>query len=177
GVFQQVREANRGERRQLVRLRDDGVAAEERRKRFPRDTGQRAVERHDRGAHANRRAHGPHAPVRDRARHRPAVEATAFALHEQREVGGRADFGGGVLPRLAGFEADDFGELALRGAQQRPRAAEDLAALRGGQPPPRVGGAFGGVDRATHVDGGPARYVRDDAIVDGRSLLERRGAG
>ena len=54
GILQQLAERDRGVRRQLVRLDDDGVAAQQRGKHFPGDAGERAVERHDRRADPDR---------------------------------------------------------------------------------------------------------------------------
>ena len=170
---EQPAERDSGLRRQLVRLRDHRVAADERGKRLPRNAGERAVERHDGRADADRRSFGPHRAVRNRARHRPAVETAAFALHEHAEIGRRSDFGDGALPRLAGFRLHNRREIALVRAQQRRGAPEDLAALRGGQPRPAVGGGSRGVDRAGRVRGRAACHGRDHAVVNRRALLER----
>ena len=81
------------------------------------------------------------AAVRNRARHRLAVEPAALAFHEDREVGRRSDFRDRVLQRLAGFGGDDLAELVLAGAQQRGRPTQNLAAAGRRQPAPGVGGA------------------------------------
>src|SRR4029077_682681 len=103
-----------------------------------------------------------------------AVETAAFALHEHREVGGRGDFGRGVLQRLPSFGLYDPGELALGGTKQHRRAAENLAALRRRQTAPSVGGARGRIDRLAHVRVRAARDLRDYGVVHRTTLLERR---
>ena len=169
---QQLAERDRRVRRQLVRFRHDGVATHERGKRLPRDAGKRAVERHHRGADADRGALGADASIRDRARRRLAVEAAAFAAHEHRKVGRRFDFGDGVLPRLPRFDLHDIAEVPLGCAQQRGGAADNLAPLRRRQTAPSFGRAQRGADRDVHVRGGPSSDARDNPVVHRTALLE-----
>jgi hypothetical protein len=169
---QQLAERDRRVRRQLVRFRHDGVAAHERGERLPGDAGKRAVERHHRGADADRGALGADASIRDRARRRLAVEAAAFAAHEHRKVGRRFDFGDGALPRLPRFDLHDIAEVPLGCAQQRGGAADNLAPLRRRQPAPSFGRAQRGADRDVHVRGGPSSDARDNPVVHGTALLE-----
>ena len=114
--------------------------AEQRGECFPRDTGQRAVEGHDRRAHADWRTFRPHRPVRNRAGHRLPVEAAAFAFHEQSEIGRGRDLGNGVLPRLAGLRLDDLAELRSFD-RSRAAARPRISPRRGGGMRPHASAA------------------------------------
>ena len=167
-VLQQLAELDRGVRRQLVRLHDDRVAAQQRRKHFPRDAGERAVERHDRRADADRAAaasarcgseSGSAASCR---RSRLPSPSMKIARSADDATSATAFFHG--LPVSAWTISPNSFSRSRSSCAARPRIAPRFGT---GVRAPLVRRARGRRQRVRHFRGAAARHLRDHLIVAG----------
>src|SRR6266852_67454 len=140
---QHVAEKERGERRRLRRLEDDGVAAGERRRKLPRQHQQREVPRDDLAGYPNR----SRLAVRERVLE---LVRPARVVEEVRGRERQVDIAG-LLDRLAAVQRLEDRELARALLQDAGDPEEVLRALRARQRGPAVrvcvaGGRDGAVD-------------------------------
>ena len=149
-VRDQLREAQRAERRPGGRLEDDGVAGGERRAQLPGRHVQGVVPGRDRGDDAHRVPADHGRVALEVLRDREALHHAAGAREEPEQVGADGHLVDGGLGRLAGLEGFEAAELVgvlvedVRHLEQR-----EAAGLGRGQRPglERLGGGIdGGID-------------------------------
>jgi len=161
GFVQQIDEALREQRRVLGRLQDDGVAADERRRKLPRGDRDREVPRRDRADDADRHAHAHHELVAQLRRSRLTEQAPALAAHVVAHVDRFLDVAARLrldLPHLTGHQVGEARLLALEDLRE---AEEDVAALGGRHEAPLLPRGLRRLDGAIDVGGGRARELLD----------------
>jgi hypothetical protein len=165
---QQRGAGRRRQRRQLRRLPDHRVTADQADRGVPRPDGGREVERADHGDDAEGMP-GLHEPVPwPLGWHCPAVELTGQPDGEVTDVDHLLDLAEGLGTDLADLEADQGGEIGLVLGQQLTEALQHRAAGRGRHRAPGHEGLLGAFDRRRHVGGAGPADRRQHAAVDRR---------
>jgi hypothetical protein len=152
-------------------LENRRVSAEERRKRFPGDVGDRRVGRDDEAGDAERLAHDHRALVRHRAGRRLAVEAPPLAGDEEAHLDRGVGLSERVLARLARLASDQIGDRAAMLLHQDRETAQDVPALDDRRRRPRRLRLLRALDGRLHV--GSARACHAAALVAIRRVLLR----
>jgi hypothetical protein len=177
GLVEDGMTGERGQRRQLRRLPDDGVTADQCHGGVPGPDGGGEVERADH-THDAERVPGLHQPVTRTLRgHRLAVELAGEAHGEVADVDHLLDLTARLGGDLSDLEADQCGQVVLVDGQQLAQSLDQGASGRSGNCAPfeerRVR------TRDTVVDGGALDpgQVGEMLTVDGRGGRHVTGNG
>ena len=129
GLFEDLDEVERRERRQRRRLEHDGVAADQRRDDLPRRDRHRKIPRRDDRADAERLTHRHRELVAQLGRHGLAVLAPPFARHEEGHVDRFLDVAARFVEDLAHLARHVARERLLALGEQLRGAEQHLGAL------------------------------------------------
>ena len=166
------------ERRIFGGLQNRGVAAQQRRKRLPRDVGYRRVRRDDETRNAKRLADDHRALVRHRAGRRLPVETAALAGDEEAHLDRGIGLPERILAGLTCFPRDEIRDRRTMLLHQDGDPAENLAPLDHGRGRPCRLRLARPLDRRAHVGGGGPGDLADLAArgrVDLREQPSLRG--
>ena len=164
GLEDQLGEPQRGERRQLGRLQDDGVAAGERGAELPAGDVEREVPGHDQPDDAERLAEGHVDAARDRDR--LAVVLVDGAGVEVEDLRDHADLGARAGDRLADVLRLDPRELLGVLLDERCEPAQQARAIGGSNGAPFLVGRLGASDRRVCLLD-PGRLELGDRLLGG----------
>ncbi len=159
-------EHQRGQRGQLGRLEDDGVAGRDRREDLPGGHLERVVPGRDRTDHADRLAPHVRGVVAGVLAGRLALQVAGGPGEEGRVVDGAGDVElGGELDRLAGLRGLHPGEVGGRVGEDGGQPGERLGAGTGGGTGPLRQRGPGGGHGLVDLSGGGQGELLDDASV------------